>query len=783
MLLNALNGYPQFILWKTGIRDGKLTKLPVSAHTGEICDAHNPQSWATYDQALHAAGGHGCNIGFVFTEADPFFFLDIDHCAVDGGWSPLALEILATLPGAAVEVSHSGKGLHVFGTYSNCPPHARKNVGLGIELYTERRFVALTYNQLSGDAGTDCTAALGGLIVKYWQPNGAEAASVSWTTQPVPEWTPVSDIDIINKAGAAASPAVAFGSKISFADLWNANSERIGQFFPDHYGDRPYDASSADAALAQHLAFWCGNNCEHIERMMRMSGLHRDKWDKRPDYMQRTIGGAVARQVTVYTGGTKEQPAQVVTPVVGDEAAPGATLLAATQQQELFAGCVYISNIHGVLIPDGRILKPEQFRAVYGGYDFVLDYEGKSTKNAWEAFTESRVVQHAKVTGTCFRPELEPGAVIDDEGFKMVNTYVPVVTPRASGDPSPFLNHVRAMLPNGDDAEILLSYMAAIVQYPGSKFQWAPLLQGCEGNGKTMFIRCVEFAVGKRYTHLPNSSDMGQNGSKFNAWIENKLFIGLEEIYVADRREVADALKPLITNSRIEIQGKGANQVTGDNRANFIMCSNHKDAVRKTANDRRYCVLYTAQQSVADMEACGFTGDYFPNLYDWLCAGGYEIVNEYLHKYRIADRYNPATACHRAPMTSSTNEAIIMSRGRVEQEIYEAIDEGRPGFAGGWISSMALDRLLEDIRATKAIPINKRRQMLEDMGYSLHPALPGGRSTCISHIDEGKPRLFLQAGHMALNLTGTKDIAAAYSKAQGSTLPGDNYLLKAFGSK
>src|SRR3546814_2632418 len=47
---------------------------------------------------------------------------------------------------------------------------------------------------------------------------------------------------------------------------------------------------------------------------------------------------------------------------------------------------------------------------------------------------------------------------------------------------------------------------------------------------------------------------------------------------------------------RVEIQAKGQDQVTGDNRANFILTSNHKDAIVKTVNDRRYCVLFTAQQ-------------------------------------------------------------------------------------------------------------------------------------------------------------------------------------------
>src|SRR5690606_38441307 len=102
--------------------------------------------------------------------------------------------------------------------------------------------------------------------------------------------------------------------------------------------------------------------------------------------------------------------------------------------------------------------------------------------------------------------------------------------------------------------------------YPGVKFQWMPLIQGVEGNGKSLLLNIVAHAVGHRYSHFPNASELGNSGQKFNAWIQNRLFIGVQEIYVSDRREVSDALKPLITDSKIEIQGKGMDQVTGDNR-------------------------------------------------------------------------------------------------------------------------------------------------------------------------------------------------------------------------
>lgn len=315
--------------------------------------------------------------------------------------------------------------------------------------------------------------------------------------------------------------------------------------------------------------------------------------------------------------------------------------------------------------------------------------------------------------------------------------------------------------------------MAACVQHKGVKFQWAPLLQGCEGNGKTLFTRCVAFAIGKRYTHYPKAADID---NKFNGWLLNKLFIGVEDIYVPDhRREVIETLKPMITGGDgLEIQLKGVDQITADVCANFMLNSNHKDAIRKTRTDRRFAVFYTAQQNEQDLARDGMTGDYFPNLYSWLRdQGGYAMVAEYLATYAIPDELNPATRCHRAPETTSTSEAIHASMGGVEQEILEAIEEGRVGFAGGWVSSVAVERLLQQIHATRAIPHNKRRELLQSLGYDWHPALTNGRVNNPIPIDDNKkPRLFIRSGHISANLTSPAEVARVYQEAQGA--PSEN---------
>jgi primase-polymerase (primpol)-like protein len=107
---------------------------------------------------------------------------------------------------------------------------------------------------------------------------------MDWSSAPVPTWRgPTDDQDLINRAMRSQSGPQALGRKASFSDLFMCDTEKLGYFFPPDPNSKsglPYNGSSADSALAQSLAFWTGNDCERIERIMRLSGLVRDKWGR-----------------------------------------------------------------------------------------------------------------------------------------------------------------------------------------------------------------------------------------------------------------------------------------------------------------------------------------------------------------------------------------------------------------------------------------------------------------------------------------------------------------------
>lgn len=793
--LSPLAAWPQFVAWRLewNAERQKWDKIPYSPIHGYKASSTAPGDWGTEEQASAFAARANMNgIGFVFTERDPFFFVDVDNALQpDGTWSQLAQEICARFAGAAVEVSTSGTGLHVVGRYTHVPEHSNRNIALGIELYTQERFVALTGSGLVGSVETVHDAALATFAAQYFPPK-AHLTSAEWTTGPDPEWSgPVDDLELIDKAmrsTGGTSAAAAFGGasdKVSFADLFAANAPVLAARWPSNVPGGDFDHSSADQSLANSLAFWTGRDCERMERIMRMSALVRGKWDDRPDYLQGTI--LKARQlVTAVYKAPADRPAPPPPPPPSPEVAEAAgfaprgghALMSFDQQMQHFAGCVYVAGPHRILTPRGDRLDEGRFNAVYGGHEFVLAPDGKkTTTSAWQAFTNSQTFVPTRADRCCFRPEYGSGGIIEESGLVLANTYVAIETPATEGDPSKYLDLLARQLPNERDRAILLNYMASVVQNPGMKAQWWPVLQGVEGNGKTVHITVMIHAIGSRYCHLPNTEKMVRSGMNFNGWVEGKLFVGLEEVYAAERRQFFEAFKTTVTNRVIPIEGKGIEETTGDNRANGLITTNHDDGVPIDDNGRRYAALFCAQQQREHLSRDGLSPAFFTDFYDWLLgrnayAGngrdyGLRVVNGFLRSYPLVAELDPNQLATRAPVTSSMAAAVAASRGRVEQEILEAVAEDRPGFAGGWISSIKLDELLE--RKRLSIPRNKRRDVLRALGYDWHPALENnaGRVNNVVQPDNGKPRLFCRMDSIAWqNMTTPGEVARAYTAAQ-----------------
>lgn len=256
-------------------------------------------TYASFEQAKAACDSSHVP-GSVFDEGDSLFFLDLDH-VIDlstGSMTQEAYDIVMPLiaAGCFYETSVSGTGAHVIGRYSGVlPPHCHKRPAEhGYEFYTGGQGCAHNPNGGIGSMQADGTAAILPVLERFFQPHVSAVQAAELHDGPRADWRgPVDDDALIARMlNAQGSASSRFGASIPFKALWLGEVEKT---------------SESDLALASHLAFWTGCDAARIERLMRRSGLAREKWDTHRTYLREiTIARACSTTAKVYQAPEKQ---------------------------------------------------------------------------------------------------------------------------------------------------------------------------------------------------------------------------------------------------------------------------------------------------------------------------------------------------------------------------------------------------------------------------------------------------------------------------------------------
>jgi len=243
-------------------------------------------------------------LGLYFTEDMQKFFYDLDGCRNPdtGELSPIAQEAIQRFAGAFMEVSVSGTGIHIVGSYIGPRPnHSCRNDELGIEMYTAGRGMAMGVPiPTSGSMEHDCTGAFLQTIYDHFKPK-ENSGPIDWREGHELGWLLPADDELIELAKAFKPKAEhVFGRKASFIDLWTRNADKLAKSFPDNVSGRDFDESGADMALMSWLAWITGNDCARMVTLAWKSALVRDKWEKHKTYLQRTITRALVKDGTFF---------------------------------------------------------------------------------------------------------------------------------------------------------------------------------------------------------------------------------------------------------------------------------------------------------------------------------------------------------------------------------------------------------------------------------------------------------------------------------------------------
>lgn len=278
-----------------------------------------------------------------------------------------------------------------------------------------------------------------------------------------------------------------------------------------------------------------------------------------------------------------------------------------------------------------------------------------------------------------------------------------------------FLTHISNVLVDEREQRILIDWLAYVVQNAGKRINWAILLQGAQGTGKSYFAKVLEWVLGSNAKSL----DPSALGERFTGWAHGSVVNIVEEIRIKgdDKWRIMDRLKPFITNSMIQIEEKGRDHRTVPNFTNYLLLTNYKDALPITNDDRRFCVMYGRIQNESELfdyfGGRDATGDYFEHLFaeSEKHAG---VIKTFLLKYKISDDFK---ASGRAPDTNSRRLMIQASVSPEQCLVEDLINKHECGVVNGHVLDVTWLNELCAIDGDVLPPTRTLGHILTDIGY------------------------------------------------------------------
>lgn len=251
----------QWCLWRyEDVGAAKPTKVPYQPN-GRGTNVNDPSTWSAFQDVVNRfnAGGYS-GIGFVFSEDDPYTFIDLDDAEGDNATLQRQLKVFSEFNSYS-EVSPSGNGLHIICKGSVAAGRRRSK----IEVYSSQRYATMTGNVYNNhNVIRDAQNAL----TQLWEQMGS--GPVAQSVYQGDDKEKQSDEEIINMATAAVN-----GDK--FVKL------NYGQW-QELYSSQ----SEADFAYIDIISFYTQNRAQ-ITRIFRASPLGQRDKAKRSDYVNSMI--------------------------------------------------------------------------------------------------------------------------------------------------------------------------------------------------------------------------------------------------------------------------------------------------------------------------------------------------------------------------------------------------------------------------------------------------------------------------------------------------------------
>lgn len=272
-------------------------------------------------------------------------------------------------------------------------------------------------------------------------------------------------------------------------------------------------------------------------------------------------------------------------------------------------------------------------------------------------------------------------------------------------------DHLVHLFMHERDRKLLLDFMSWVAR--GGRVNWAPVIQGTEGDGKTFFFELMGAVLGASNVNtVPGEALADKNTS----WAEGHQFLFIEEIRLhgSNRFAVLNKVKPYITNTMASVRRMQVDWYKVVNTVSYMLATNHKDGMPIDKKDTRYFPMFSRYQTT---EAIAAFERQNPKYYDQLY-GALEEHAGALRKWLIERELSPGfNAKKRAPVSAAKAEMIFLNQSE-EDEAFEASLEDEEIFYSRKLlcSDLVNDKMSEH---GSAAPYGRLlKQMLSEAGFT-----------------------------------------------------------------
>lgn len=318
-----------------------------------------------------------------------------------------------------------------------------------------------------------------------------------------------------------------------------------------------------------------------------------------------------------------------------------------------------------------------------------------------------------RVDGTLYSPLHGGEPYFTYRGRRYLNTYLlsslPTVVEENSDEAGAlFTKHFEHLIEEKEYRETVIDFLCHIVQKPGVKIRWVPVIQSGEGAGKGVLAKIMAAVLGEDNVKEV-SPDVIQD--KWTDWMTGSVLTVLNEVFIPGvaRKAVTNHLKPLFADDKLSITGKYQPVRWEPNETNCLAFTNYFDSFHIDETARRYMMIESPLQARENIEKL-VADKHFDRL-DILKGKWAGALRHWMLNREIPDDFNVNGP---APVTSYLKIMMKESRNKMRIEIEDLIANEAFPLIGSEIIAL---KPLEDHTSAMARNNAPATHWLRDLGF------------------------------------------------------------------